>query len=174
MAQMIIDNAQMVGVKAVRRAMADLLKEECASLVSSTTGRDYKTVLEEMYRDETKERYRLLLQFWGTELRREMCDKDYWVNAMNLWIARNCGPQQIVVIPDIRFPNEIELVNLLNGYNFWVFRPGIENFDTHISETALDDYTAWAGTFMNDQGLPELEKLVRVTLVDLIDRVWGH
>ena len=172
----LIETAHMFGIKATRRAMADLLKEECAQMVSVESGRDFKEVLSEMHGDgPSKEQYRLLLQFWGTELRRNMCGQDYWVRRMKLWIEQNCQEpeQQIVVIPDIRFPNETQLVTQLSGHNFIVYRPGTDTSDAHVSETALDEYNEWMGVFMNDQGLTELEKVVRVTLVDLIDRTWG-
>lgn len=49
---------------------------------------------------------RKLLQFVGTELMRNNIDKDIWVKSLILRI--NEKPELNYVIPDIRFPNELQ------------------------------------------------------------------
>ncbi|MGE4552778.1 MAG: hypothetical protein AB7D57_06675 [Desulfovibrionaceae bacterium] len=85
-----------------------------------------------------------LLQVYGTNLVRRV-DPDRWVRAVRAKIAA-LPPGAVVVIDDVRFPNEVALVRELGGllarldpYPGW--KPG-DGAD-HESETALDDWTDW-------------------------------
>jgi hypothetical protein len=77
---------------------------------------------------------RRLLQAHGVAMR-EHLDPDVWVDAALSKAAAIPGP---VVITDVRFPNEFERVKWDGGLVVRVWRPGVENADEHISETALD------------------------------------
>ena len=56
-----------------------------------------------------KEQFRLLMQWWGTEFRRNMVDKDYWIKKVQSWIDKH--PEvDVILIPDLRFKNEIEWI----------------------------------------------------------------
>lgn len=88
---------------------------------------------------------RELMQFWGTDICRTH-DPDYWVKRMESATedARTYG--RSVIIDDVRFPNELDMVRRLGGltvrldpYEGW--RPG--PYADHPSETALDDETCW-------------------------------
>ena len=46
-------------------------------------------------------------------------------------------PNQDFVIDDVRFPNEREMIDSLNGTLWFVVSPKFENVSNHISETAL-------------------------------------
>jgi len=85
-----------------------------------------------------------LLQWWGTELRRAQ-DPNYWVKKTFVAIPKNAD---IVMITDVRFPNEADAVKQQGGYTINVQRlredgqpyySGDRPAD-HISETALDGY----------------------------------
>lgn len=82
---------------------------------------------------------REVLQWHGTEYRRNQ-DPDYWINRMRDHVKENPW----VVIDDVRFVNEANLVFELGGllvrvdpHNEW--KPG--KFADHASEVDLDDYT---------------------------------
>ena len=77
---------------------------------------------------------RELLQFIGTDLIREYCN-DWHVNKVKEMILNE--PNQNFVIDDVRFPNEREMIESLNGTLWFVVRPKFENVSNHISETAL-------------------------------------
>ena len=51
--------------------------------------------------------------------------------------APRTGP---VVVTDVRFPNEADLIDEFGGHTVRVLRPSAEVDDTHPSETALDHY----------------------------------
>lgn len=48
---------------------------------------------------------RKILQWWGTEYRRDTCGKDYWLREMALQIEEAGNPDRIV-ISDVRYDNE--------------------------------------------------------------------
>ena len=132
-------------VRTTRTAFGDQIKQEIAESMNITVG-DI---------DADKERFRPLLQWWGAEFRRGYCGDDYWIKKMRLaaatWYARDW-----LIITDVRFPNEAELVRELDGVLIRVERDtGLD--DTHDSETALDDYDHFDFRFKNDGSLDDLE-----------------
>lgn len=79
------------------------------------------------------EKQRALLQWWGTEFRRNQ-DPDYWVKALHKRIARE--RPTFALISDMRFLNEFNFCH----YRIRMDRLGFEIDDGqhHISETGLD------------------------------------
>ena len=90
-------------------------------------------------------KYTKLLQWWGTEYRRQNFGQDYWVKQ---WKAAVNPKADIVFSTDMRFQNEAQAVKDLGGYTIQVSRrnaDGTPFVDTsrdpnHPSETQLDDY----------------------------------
>lgn len=88
---------------------------------------------------------RSLLQFVGTDVVRAH-DENYWVNFVATILELFQDKWDVVIIPDCRFPNEI---NVLRDKGFdvthiRVVRDGLESTLTaeqraHSSETAMDD-----------------------------------
>jgi hypothetical protein len=175
-AQMLIRCAELAGVKATRRALADALKEECAAMVANQLGntKSAADIFTEMNTDGVKERYRLLLQWWGTEFKRGMVSDTYWVDTLRAWIQTNCTTdREMVLIPDIRFPNEVEMVKQLGGIVIQVQRGGIDTEDGHASERALDDFTDWDTIVLNDSDLESLESVIARFFTTIADWAWG-
>jgi len=81
---------------------------------------------------------RRLMQRIGTEAGRNVLGDDIWTNAAQRTIRDIDGP---VVITDVRFPNEFNLVEeILDGWTVRITRPSLPvGVDLHPSETALDD-----------------------------------
>jgi hypothetical protein len=85
-----------------------------------------------------------LLQWWGTEYRRRQ-DPDYWVNKLTEAIP---GKLDMVLITDVRFPNEAECIKNRGGYNVKIQRLGPDGSPyvapdrpaDHPSEIALNGY----------------------------------
>ena len=84
---------------------------------------------------------RELLQWYGTDVIRKK-DPDHWVELMDMKLleAKHNGVK-LVLIGDVRFPNEVDLVDGYEGkvirllpYSKW------DKHSDHESETALDDY----------------------------------
>lgn len=130
-----------------RLAFADPLKEELAAACGVTK--------EEI--EKEKERYRLGLQWWGTEFRRGQ-SPHYWIDQARIQYLRAIKKRPTaVVFTDCRFPNEVELIKELGGKMWRIERPS-ENQrrerylrvfrrlsktvpkDRHASEVALDGY----------------------------------
>ena len=98
--------------------------------------------------------FRKLLQLWGTEYRRRQ-DPDYWVKRLE---AKLHGLER-VVIDDVRFPNEVEMIQRLGGKVIRIDRPGPAE-STHASEIELDSFDGWDDVIVNDGTLRELEERV--------------
>lgn len=86
-----------------------------------------------------KKALRPLLQAWGTDFKRNLVDKDYWVKKIAAKINRIPITTKVVVITDVRFHNEASFIRDVKGFVIRVNRPS-DNKDTHISETELYDY----------------------------------
>jgi hypothetical protein len=174
---MIMQCAVKMGIKATRRALADALKEECAAMLATQLEESVRTandILAEMHQDGTKEKYRLLLQFWGTEFKRGMVSDTYWVDMLRDWILEHCtSTQEIVLVPDIRFPNEVAMIRKLGGVVIKVRRPiKLAVKDVHPSETALDEFHEWDIIIHNAAELTYLEQSVHSWFTAFIARTW--
>lgn len=88
---------------------------------------------------------RTLLQYVGTEIIRER-DENYWVRFVGEMLIFFNGKWDYVVIPDCRFPNEVDYLKKmgLDTIHMRVIRdnfisPLTEEQQSHPSETALDN-----------------------------------
>lgn len=90
-----------------------------------------ETGLSIQVRGKTAHSRRELMQFYGTDYVRS-AQADYW---MQLWHASLHG-QTRVIVPDVRFPNELEQVQALGGKVIRLSRPDLSAHG-HESETAL-------------------------------------
>lgn len=146
---------------AVKIAYADALKREVAEMIVSYVetnpkqwagGVLYDEKLIQDYigqmNDDTidpftgvsvKEKFRLILQWWGTEFRRQMFGDDYWRRKLAERVGQ-LEPDQLAVITDVRFPDEADQIKAMGGILVRVNRPGMDSSSTHPSETALDNY----------------------------------
>jgi hypothetical protein len=78
---------------------------------------------------------RWLLEQWGTEYRRVQAE-DYWVDKMWEKLGNCTAP---AVIPDVRFPNEIGLINDYRGLLIRLARDGFEFGGEHESDSELPE-----------------------------------
>lgn len=138
-------------------AFADGLKEEVAS-------RFYMDVEElELHKDF----FRPALQFWGTQFRRIYQKNDnYWVDLLEDKIYN--GDDLVVIIPDVRFPNEAEWVKSKGGKLIKLSRPKAISVDYHLSELALNNYQGWDMEVLNDGSKEELLQKARGIISSLI------
>ena len=131
--------------------MADLLKYECKQFFNW---------------DGNKDDYgRSLLQRIGTDVIRAK-NPDYWVNFIKNFLEMFQGEWDYVLIPDVRFKNEIESFKIDGWPNISVriIRTNFESTLTdeqknHPSETALDDFE-FDYYLVSPSGLEELESAV--------------
>lgn len=116
----------------------------------------------------------LLLQVWGTNVRRNNYGKDYWIKKLYNDVI-SVGNQQGIsfVISDARFPNEVDFVHKMKGLAINIiisdeeqmrrlksrdgFVPDILQL-SHISETGLNGYSNFDLTILPEMFSDELTK----------------
>ena len=83
---------------------------------------------------------RWLMQYIGTDLIRKQFFSDFWVDRAKHFVIQNPDARHII-FPDLRFSNELRLIQELNGEIIRVDRPGydVQGHDTHSSEHSLPD-----------------------------------
>lgn len=111
---------------------------------------------------------RKLLQWWGTEYRRNNFHRMYWVKSVNNAIFTD--RPDIALITDMRFMSEVVWVNSMRGYTVRVDRVGFPDLDTnpeHDSEHELDSYTYNFEINVRDGDL-EILKEDALTVFDMI------
>jgi hypothetical protein len=117
-----------------------------------------KTVEDNFYEDKTK-LTRLFLQIYGTEVFRKRVDTDWWVKQLIKRVKES--NDDVIFVTDVRFPNEINLLLEEKEFNVCSIRINRninrnDNFNTHYSETALDDYKDWSFVVDNNFDLEYL------------------
>jgi len=149
-----------------RVAFADALKAE----VSTITG--FRTD----YIEDNKERFRTLLQVWGTEFRREFHGNDYWIKKMGDILTSSEAHYDLMFITDVRFCNEADYLRELGGQVLRVVRRSPETYQTlqdipvvdpHRTEHDMDEYGDFSYTINNDKSPDDLVKAVKEMLTTL-------
>jgi len=100
------------GVKSKTYSFADQLKKETDYFLKETLGISSFTEI-----DDEKNIIRPFLVFWGTEIRRKSDDL-VWVNKIADCISEN----EVAIITDLRFPNELKWVRDNEGQVLFVSR----------------------------------------------------
>lgn len=126
-----------------RVSLADLLRREVeAALIVGSDTWELPVLWSKPYSDDI----RRLLQWWGTDLRRNQ-DPDYWVKKGEDWGRDTAEHGLIPVFTDVRFPNEANMVRENGGIIVRVSAPDDVREarlgmvpPSHESETAMDDY----------------------------------
>lgn len=112
--------------------------------------------------ESNKELYRPFLQWYGTDYMRKKFGEDIWLRRWSSKVAQSDA--QIVIVPDVRFVNELELIRNSNGFVLKVERPSMMADDKHISETALDSFRDFDRHIMNIGSLQQVCVEVDVAL----------
>lgn len=110
----------------LRSSFADPLKA-MLSVIGVDCSDDKKAVIDDNYGVTPRH----MMQALGTEWGRHMIDGDIWVKAFARLNAGKC-----VIVPDVRFENEAELVREHGVLIHLVGRGGIEG--NHVSENAIE------------------------------------
>lgn len=135
------------GGKTSRIGFADALKAE----LSDATGFPVEFI------EQFKDKFRLGLQWWGTELRRDLCGENYWIDKYRQAVAQDGSP--FILTPDVRFKNEYDAIKSLGGIVVRVTRPELTSDDLHPSETSLDNEN-FDWTIVNSGTLSDLRAKV--------------
>ena len=113
---------------------------------------------------------RTLLQYVGTDIIRKK-KPDYWVQFVADMLSFFPDQWDYVLIPDVRFPNEIEGLAGFGPLHIRIVRPGFnmltEEQQKHPSETALDNYYSNWQVVMNDGTIDDLIRKAEVICWEL-------
>jgi hypothetical protein len=96
---------------------------------------------------------RIFLQNLG-QAARKVFGETFWIDRM----FDKVGPEDRIVIPDVRHRNEADEIRARGGVLIRINRPG-KVAAGHVSETDLVDYD-WDEEFMNDRSIAELQATV--------------
>lgn len=103
----------------------------------------YKIIVNYYSSKEEKERdkyARIWLQMFGTDLVRNLIDKDYWVNELKEAINKIEKETNIVVIDDVRFINEFEFIKSFDKHITIAVKYEEDYSDTHQSEIEMETF----------------------------------
>ena len=132
-----------------RFAFADALKNACKNIFlldDEQVNGKHKETIDERWNISPRE----IFQKFGTEIFRNNLDmyfpnlkdhkQNFWVYRFKLWIKEEYkkNPDQNIVITDIRFPNEMQIVKDFGGIIIKIKRNTFESIDNHSSEVLID------------------------------------
>jgi hypothetical protein len=105
---------------------------------------------------------RRLLQVFGTEIGRKQFGTDFWVDMA----LKDLDSNSLVVISDVRFPNEAEAIKKLGGSIWRINRHNHSAVNGHLSEHAMDNYM-FNHVIYNDGTLDDLADEVFMLVKEL-------
>lgn len=179
--EIITEDLRKKGYDIINVSFGELIRKEIESVVS---GFKYEEKLSNATADEILTLINILngesvygrspnarkaLQYWGTDVRRKQ-NYNYWIQKMSEFIIDAANAGLSLNVTDSRFPNEVELIELLHGE---VIRLNVskevqikriqsrdnmevnEDALNHSSETALDNYK-FKKTFNGEKDLEML------------------
>jgi hypothetical protein len=130
-------------------SMADPLKRACQELFLFSDQQVFGT---QAQKEAIDDRWgcspRTAMQYLGTDLLRDQIGQimpgvgtELFCKRFELWYQAHAkaNPGMCVVVPDVRFPNELATITKLNGRTLFVEReqPNRDNLTPHISETSV-------------------------------------
>lgn len=132
----------------VKYSFAGALKNACSEIFMF----DYEQT-EGSKKEDHDERWninpRKVFQRFGTEIFRDNLEQffpemkhikhNFWIYRFKIWYEKQLelNPNIRVVISDVRFQNEADIIKELGGILIKVYRKNLKNNDTHSSETNI-------------------------------------
>ena len=147
-------------------AVADAIRDECSGFIRAALDRGWyfpdsfelviQSFLDAIWAKPTPPEIRVLLQWWGSELRRAQ-DPDYWIKKLAIRLD-NDDP---IVVSDVRLPDEMETIRAAGGEVWLVERDGVDNVGIvgHRTEHGLDG-AQFDRVIQNNGTLAELETMI--------------
>lgn len=90
-------------------------------------------------KNSEKELIRPLLVCYATEVCRNKISKDFWIDKIKERVISSIDSNVIVVIPDVRYDNEVKWIKSLGGYVIHVERSGNKpaNFEEKVNDPII-------------------------------------
>lgn len=153
----------------VRLGFADALKEGCRAMFGFSQEQLYGDLKEviDPYWGVTP---RFMLQKIGTDCIRTHYDQDVWVKSLGKQLDRLVLDGKSVVITDVRFPNEGDILKERGGFVVRIDRDidgATGGISGHSSETVMGDYDKWDYILDNRSTVPALYNRVEGLLAKL-------
>jgi dephospho-CoA kinase len=156
----------------IQRAFADPLKKACKiifCLDEDQVNGDLKEVIDERWNLTPRQ----LMQIVGTDLFRNKLteiipslDHSIWLKNFEFWYEKN--KRYNVVVSDVRFLNEVELIKKLGGKVIKINRDNNLKRDVHSSEIELENYKDFDYVIDNIGTFEELYKKVDFIIKDIV------
>ncbi|MEM6746787.1 MAG: deoxynucleotide monophosphate kinase [Pseudomonadota bacterium] len=80
---------------------------------------------------------RYAMQTIGAEWGRDLMSPGFWVGVTAERISNLMADGHRVLVDDVRYPNELEMLEVLGATSVFITRPGIEPASDHSSEVSL-------------------------------------
>lgn len=153
--------------KILRLYFSKLLKDVSKMLFNLTDEHVYTDKKEEILSNwklnDEEVSPRKLLQWLGTDILRKHLGQDFFIKHMKEQIQKGINENyDFILITDVRFDNEGELVKELGGIVINVHRPGLEkiNLSNHVSEKGINE-SLIDKIIINDSTLEEFKEKVK-------------
>ena len=149
-----------------KRAFASPIKEACAILFQLPLAR-FEGEDKELCDEKHGLSPRQMMQLVGTDFFRDKVRQDFWIDHFKRWYAAR-DPSRPVVVTDVRFQNEVDVIKALGGVVVRVTRPHDEQdgrhtmLDTHITEQGVAEVQGVDFTIVNGGSLEELQGKVKL------------
>lgn len=162
-------------------AFADPIKQACAALFMFSHEQLHDTKVKETMDARWGITPRQAMQFVGTDLIQQHMGgllpgigREFFVKAMRLRIQHlwSLNNDLLIVVSDVRFQHEVDLIHELGGWVFRVTRPSAPaSTDTHASEVLVDSLAGIDEEVNNDGDLEDLEANLKAAGERLAERV---
>jgi hypothetical protein len=103
------------------------------------------------------------MQTLGTEWGRNLIGPQFWTGIAQHWAQRNLQDGHSVVIDDVRFPNEAEVIKRMGGILVRVIRPDNVIDESHPSESLIGTLKEDV-IVVNDQDIAVLHARARLAV----------
>jgi hypothetical protein len=104
---------------------------------------------------------RHILQTLGTDWGRRHIDSNIWIESMMRRIASCLRDEDCrIIIDDVRFANEVQLIKSMGGEMWKIIRPSAKSSTNHESEGGLDEYESFDHVIINDGTIAELREKI--------------
>jgi hypothetical protein len=124
----IMRSALSVNHKTVRVAFGDALKQELADACG----------VDKAFIEEHKDQFRVGLQWFGTEMRRQFFGQDYWIKRLDFKLRDvYIHGAKVICVTDCRLKNEYDYLKSIGAILIRVKRPLITDLDMHSTENEL-------------------------------------
>lgn len=180
LANAILVDLTLSGVRCEKRSFAKKLKEACALIYGWAGVMDaehyddypeHRDVRLPLLANEQWPAGPTVVELWiafGTPAIRQNVHDLTWVMAT---LNEEFG--DVLIIPDVRFHNEIEALKKRNAILVKVVRPGVEPRPTSVADNALNDFDGWHMVVDNDtEDRARIYAATRAIAREVKERLW--